>query len=432
MKNKFKYLVKFSLKKKINTKWFKVVNILLCLLLVFLINMDYVIDLFGGKFDEAEKIYVVDYTNNFDMFKNSFQAFSEQLDMGEYEIILDETILDKKDDLEDEVIVVINSSPTDYLTAEVISYDTVSRTTYEIIANALNAVKTNIVLETSGLSYEEITKLTSPVTVKETILDETAKDNETKDTLSSIITTVVIVPFFLLIVTMVQMLGAEINDEKTSRGMEVIISSVPAKMHFLSKVIAALSYVLLQGLLLFGYVFLGLIVRKLFTAGGNTVGIVSMFSDTISLLRDAGVFQLLAKGSVVLIILFVVSFIAYAVVSATLASMTTNNEDFQQLQTPLMIIMLVGYYVALMAVVFDGSIFINIMAYIPLLSVLIAPTLYLMGEMSFISLMGTTFVTIIATYFLYVYGLRIYKVGILNYSSSKLWTKMFGSLKNKN
>jgi len=89
-----------------------------------------------------------------------------------------------------------------------------------------------MVLITSGMSSEEIAKLTSPVNVKETVLNEAAKDNKTKDTLSSIVTTVIIVPFFLLIVTMVQMLGAEINDEKTSRGMEVIISSVPVKMHF--------------------------------------------------------------------------------------------------------------------------------------------------------------------------------------------------------
>ena len=131
------------------------------------------------------------------------------------------------------------------------------------------------------------------------------------------------------------------------------------------------------------------------------------------------------------VLLFVVSFIAYAIVAATLASMTTNIEDFQQLQTPLMIIMLVGYYVALMAVMFDGSIFINILAYIPLLSVMIAPTLYLMGEMTLISLIIATLVTTVVTYFLYKYGLRIYKVGILNYSSSKLWKKMFKSLGNK-
>ena len=42
-----------------------------------------------------------------------------------------------------------------------------------------------------------------------------------------------------------RMIWIEINDEKTSRGMEIIISSVPAKTHFLSKVLAALSYVLI-------------------------------------------------------------------------------------------------------------------------------------------------------------------------------------------
>ena len=164
---------------------------------------------------------------------------------------------------------------------------------------------------------------------------------------------------------------------------------------------------------------------------GNTVVNATMFSEIITMLSDAGIFSLLAKGSIVLIILFIASFIAYAITAAILASMTTNIEDFQQLQTPLMIIMLVGYYVALMSVMFDGSIFIHILSFIPLLSVMVAPTLYLIGEISLLSLALSTLITVIVTYFLYKYGLRIYKVGILNYSSSKLWRKMFKSLGNK-
>ena len=230
---------------------------------------------------------------------------------------------------------------------------------------------------------------------------------------------------------MVQMLGAEINDEKTSRGMEIIISSVPAKTHFISKVIAALSYVLIQGVLLLAFCGIAMLLRSVLATSATSSTTVSMFSEVITMLKSAGIFSLLAKGSIVLIILFVVSFIAYAIAAAILASMTTNIEDFQQLQTPLMIIMMVGYYVALMAVMFDGSIFIEIMAYIPLLSVMIAPTLYLIGEMSLISLALATLLTVVVTYFLYKYGLRIYKVGILNYSSSKLWRKMFKSLGNK-
>ena len=431
MKNKFKYLVTYSLKKKIDTKWFKIVNVLLLILIVFLVNMDYLINLFGGDFEDKEKIYVVDNVGSFNTFSNYFNALASELDNGEYEIILDQDILQDEKEIDDEVVVVLNPSNTEYLAGEIVSFDTVSRTTYEMIVNSMNAVKSELVLNTSGLTPEQIASLTSPVEITERVLNTDAQNNETKENVGAIVTTVLIVPFFILIITMVQMLGAEINDEKTSRGMEIIISSVPAKPHFISKVIAALSYVLIQGVLLLAFCGIAMLLRSVLATSATSSTTVSMFSEVITMLKSAGIFSLLAKGSIVLIILFVVSFIAYAIAAAILASMTTNIEDFQQLQTPLMIIMMVGYYVALMAVMFDGSIFIEIMAYIPLLSVMIAPTLYLIGEMSLLSLALATLLTVVVTYFLYKYGLRIYKVGILNYSSSKLWRKMFKSLGNK-
>ena len=431
MKNKFKYLVKYSLKKKIDTKWFKIVNVLLLILIVFLVNMDYLINLFGGDFEDKEKIYVVDNVGSFNTFSNYFNALASELDNGEYEIILDQDILQDEKEIDDEVVVVLNPSNTEYLAGEIVSFDAVSRTTYEMIVNSMNAVKSELVLNTSGLTPEQIASLTSPVEITERVLNTDAQNNETKENVGAIVTTVLIVPFFILIITMVQMLGAEINDEKTSRGMEIIISSVPAKTHFISKVMAALSYVLIQGVLLLVFCGIAMLLRSVLATSAEATGTVSMFSEVITMLKSAGIFSLLAKGSIVLIILFVVSFIAYAIAAAILASMTTNIEDFQQLQTPLMIIMMVGYYVALMAVMFDGSIFIEIMAYIPLLSVMIAPTLYLIGEMSLLSLALATLLTVVVTYFLYKYGLRIYKVGILNYSSSKLWHKMFKSLGNK-
>ena len=84
MKSKFKYLIKYSLKKKIDTKWFKVVNIILAILLIFLVNMDYIINFFGGDFNSKEKIYVVDNANSYNSFQNYFKSLNEKLDLGEY------------------------------------------------------------------------------------------------------------------------------------------------------------------------------------------------------------------------------------------------------------------------------------------------------------------------------------------------------------
>ena len=79
MKNKFKYLVKYSLKKKIDTKWFKIVNVLLLILLVFLVNMDYLINLFGGDFEDKEKIVVVDEVGSYDTFKTYFNSLAKEM-----------------------------------------------------------------------------------------------------------------------------------------------------------------------------------------------------------------------------------------------------------------------------------------------------------------------------------------------------------------
>ena len=140
---------------------------------------------------------------------------------------------------------------------------------------------------------------------------------------------------------------------------------------------------------------------------------------------------MLLQGLPIILILFIVSFIAYAIVAGVLASMTTSIEDFQQLQTPIMLIIMVGYYLAIMAVQFDGSLFIQIASYIPMLSFLLSPVLYMLGQITMLEMAISTAIMALFTWLIFRYGLRIYKVGILNYSSSKLWKKMFKSLKQK-
>ena len=69
MTSKFKFLLKDSLRKKTTTKSFKIINIILCLIIVVLVNLDGIIKLFGGDFNEVVKIYVVDEVNAYDTFK---------------------------------------------------------------------------------------------------------------------------------------------------------------------------------------------------------------------------------------------------------------------------------------------------------------------------------------------------------------------------
>jgi ABC-type Na+ efflux pump permease subunit len=82
-----------------------------------------------------------------------------------------------------------------------------------------------------------------------------------------------------------------------------------------------------------------------------------------------------------------------------------------------------------MSGLFKGSLFIRIMSYIPLISSMLAPTLYVMGEITIFDLIGSIILLIGVIYLLIKYGLRIYKVGILNYSGNDLWKKIFKAVK---
>ena len=60
MKNKFKFLTKDSIKKKVCTKSFKIINLILLIIIVGLINLDSIVKLFGGDFEDKINVYVID------------------------------------------------------------------------------------------------------------------------------------------------------------------------------------------------------------------------------------------------------------------------------------------------------------------------------------------------------------------------------------
>ncbi len=439
MKTKLKFLIKQSLNKKIKTKWFKVANIIIALFLIGLTNIDRIITLFGGDFEEKRQVYVLDDTNTYPIFENLLGQISESVgESKNFEVTKTEESLEKlKQDLNkdnDNIIIWMKSDDTEYMKVDVISYDPIDTITYQMIFSTLNQVKSNIVLEKSGLTESEIGSITNPVNINKTVTNEEAENAESKDMISSGLILIFIVPFFFLITMLTQMIGAEINDEKSTRGMEIIISNVSPKVHFLSKIYSSTLFVVIQGGLLLLYGVVAYLIRSLISASGAlsvSSDVAKQVTDLFQMIKDSGVLELLLKGLPIMIVLFITSFLLYAILAGVLASMTTSIEDYQQLQTPLMIVLLVGYYIAIMASQFDGALFIKIISYVPLLSFLVAPVIFMLGQTTLLELGISTIICIAFCVLFFRYGLRIYKVGILNYSSNKLWKKIFKSVKQK-
>lgn len=432
MSNKLKFLTKMSLNKKIKTKWFLVANGLFLLLIVGLINIDSIIKLFGGKFEQEQQILVIDEVGVMNEFKAIYDSYSEKMmntnkgSIIKYEGTYDEGV--EEVSTLDKLLLVISKDEENYLKAKLVSNENVGTMTNAVINASLATVKNELVVKKYNITNEMMNEMNSMVEVQNVSLSD--KDTE-NDMMTSTILEIIMFPLFMLIMFLVQMIGAEVNEEKSTRSMEIIISNVSPKTHFISKVLASNLFVLIQGGLVLLFAFIGLSIRY-FMSGGNLLGSfdgeIQQVIDSISL---TGVTNTLTYMIPIIIVMVILTFLAYSLLAGILASMTTNQEDFQQLQAPIVIVSLIGFYLSMMAGLFKGSIFIKIMSYIPFVSAMLSPTLYLMGEVGLVDL-GISIILLVGTIYLLIkYGLRIYKVGILNYSQSGLWKKMFRAMKDK-
>lgn len=437
MKNKLKFLINMSLKRKIKTKWFVLANIFLAILIVGVANIDHIITFFGGDFDKTTKIYVIDNTNTYDIFKSSIDAGFKLTEDSKYEVIkydktkeeITEEIKNNEDE-KDSIALVFDYDEENIIKVSMITHGFVDTLNMTLINSAVNSVKTYLAVEKFEISEEELLALNTPVTIERTVLDE-EKDSaeENMEMIMSAVFPVIILPFFMLVIFLVQMIGAEVNDEKTTRGMEIIIGNVSPQVHFFSKCIAGNLFILIQGSLLLLYGFLGFISRSFF---GDVSGIGDVFNQVTGMMNELFTPSFVSSLKYIIplvLILMILTFIGYSLLAGILASMTTNTEDFQQLQTPIMLISLLGYYLAIIADGFKGSIIINILGYVPFISAILSPSLLVMGEFTVIDVLISMVLMIVVIYLLIKYGLKIYKVGILNYSSDKLWRKMFKALK---
>ena len=436
MKDKLLFLTKFSLDKKIKSKWFIVTNIILLVLVVGLANIDSIIKLFGGDFNEKTEILVIDNTNiSYDKLNEnylSYQKYTEDIkntEMKKYNKSRDEAIKKIKD--KDNILIEINKDDTNFIKATITSDGGIDAIVLQMLTTSLNNLKSNIAMNYYNISDEMLNSINNPIVIDRVKLDENKTNDEMLELVMSVVFPIVLLPFFMLTMFLVQMIGAEINEEKTTKGMEIIISNVPAHIHFASKLIASNVFVLLQAIILFFDGIVALFIRFL-TGSGNVSNIASTLNveKITNTVTESGILDRVGSVIPITIVLMLLTFIAYSLLAGILASMTTNLEDFQQLQTPIVIISLAGFYLSMMATMFDGSIFIKIVSYIPFISAMLTPALLLLGQVGVIDVIISFGLLIFAIYLLYKYGMRIYKVGILNYSSNGLWKKMFKAMKN--
>lgn len=399
---KLKFLILYGLKKRLLKKSFLISNIIIGLLTILIINLPTIIGLFENDdyafvriayvVDEASLGYIsqLDETLNQGLEEDIFIFYETQESMkdaffeqNEYDILL--------------MIQFDNGRLNLDLYRFETTYDTVITQTIQFLD-----------------VFSQNQAYVPPVI--DSFLPDDYEDpfiNEIISGISSVFT----LPLFLIMTFGIQFVGVDIIEEKSSKAIETIISSVRANIHFLSKIIASLIFITIQSLLLIIYGSIGTLI-------GNQTSSVTGVS-TASLTEVFVEYFPNWQGILIVTASFIfVGALLYLVIAALTAAISTTQEDYQTFQGPIMIMLVIGFYISIFASAAGGDTLLRIASFIPFFAPMTAPVAFAAGLLTPLEVILALLILIITTIGVIVLVTPIYKVAILSYEQTKLFKRL--------
>ncbi len=409
--NKFKYLVTFGLKKRVWRKAFIITNAILGIAILLIVNIPALIDIFGPDHEQPDPFQVIvinDTTDQtYDLSGSIDTYINNEFIEDSYEI-KGTTYEDSDDFWDDEDVDILLIFSGDLQSPDIDMYIKPSHTQSHLVNNIQRFLN-----DYQGIEYANF-NLIEP--------DQNGEDDngrlapEDRMFIEGIVS-ILFLPMFMLIVFATQFLGVDIIEEKSSKAIETIIASVPAKVHFLSKITASVGFLFIQGSLLIIYGLLGAGLGRMMASTVDTEAL-SLFAELSTRIPDWPILLVLA------ILFMLVGTVLFLTLSALIASIATTQEDYQQFQAPLVLILISGFYIGIFLPMMGADNLIKIASFIPLFSPFVGPIAFATGVTSLWHALVSLLILML-TVILFMYLISpIYKVAILSYEETKFFRRI--------
>lgn len=401
--NNFWIILSHTYFSKLKTKSFIITTILTALLIVGLTNMSKIIDFFNQDEDQKIQVAVIDETNEL------FTPLKDQLKVNKSDIQIE---LYKGTVAEAEKAV----EKDDYIGLLVLSFnqEQLPEATYKAMSIAdsslsselqqyLQQLKTQLAASKINLTQDQLNKLYEPISFSKMALEKNAKSEEELDQARGLVYVLLFIIYFAVLMY-ASMIAMEVATEKSSRVMEILISSVSPVKQMFAKIIgvALLSLTQMGIILLVGFYF----VKKNLDSMQGDLSAFFGFSDIpFSTIIYALVFLLLG-------------YFLYATLAAFLGSLVSRIEDVQQMIMPMTMLVVAGFMIAMFGLGQPDKSFVTIASYIPFFTPMIMfMRVGMLTLPTWEPILGIV-ILVISIIILAIFGARVYKGGVLMYGRS--------------
>lgn len=398
--NKFWIVLFHTYFSKLKTKSFIITTAVMLVLLIGLGNITKIIELFD---DSKQTIGVVDQTGTvFEEIKLEMSAIDTNVEIKAFKTENEA----KKRIVSEELTgyLLIESDPQEILKG-VYKANTLTDTTISSqLSGVLSQIKARIVANELQLSEKQIRALNTPAAFKTVAFKENAKTEEELNATRGLVYIILFVIYFSVLMY-ANMIATEVATEKTSRVMEVLISSVSPIEQMFGKILGIALLSITQMLLFFGGGYLA-VKRSLSDMNEGFFSVMGFGDTKISTIIYAMIFTLLG-------------YLLYATLAACLGSIVSRVEDVQQAVTPMMLLIVAAFMLAMFGLGNPSATYITFTSFFPFFTPMLMFLRVGMLDVPFWEVSLSIVILLVSIAVLAVFGARVYKGGVLMYGSSK-------------
>ncbi|MEI3614314.1 ABC transporter permease [Pseudogracilibacillus sp. SO30301A] len=401
--NNFWIVLSHTYFSRLKSKAFIISTLIILLFLVGVANLQSIIQIFTGE-DDTEKVLVIDEPGQlFTPLESGVSHVDEDIELILYEKSVEKGKTAVQEGEFDALLVLEldeNNLPIATYYENNASFSFIEAT----LEQQLQQIKTTIAAEQAGFDEATIESIYEQVAFEKIALDEDTKTEEELNQARGIVYVMLFV-LYMAVIIYGQMIAMDVATEKSSRVMEILISSASPVTHMFAKIIGIALLGLTQ-IILFFVVGYSLMSSKINTLSGEFFEVFGFSQGSISIYLYA-------------ILFFILGYFLYATIAAMLGSLVSRVEDVQQLLMPMVMLIVIAFIIAMVGSGMPEAKFITITSFIPFFTPMIMFLRIGMLDVPIWEVILSVGILVGTIILLAILGARIYRGGVLMYGPSR-------------
>jgi ABC-2 type transport system permease protein len=396
--NKFWLITSHTYLTKLKTKVFLISTILILAFMLVLVNFESIIESFEG--DEETKVAIIDESGELlddlrllsSTGDSLIEPYSQTLEEGKSQVLQGEY----------EALVTINLNNEGLPEATYYAKNITDAELQMEVQQKLQQLKVTIATAQLGIDGAAMAEVFSPIALDKIAIDDSGKSEEEMNQARGIVYMMVTL-LYIAVLMYGSLIATDVATEKSSRVMEILVSSVSPITHMFAKIVGIALLGLTQ-IAIFALIAIVMLQSKQDQIGG----LIESFG-----LHNASL-SILLYG----VLFFVLGYLLYATLAAMLGSLVSRVEEANQMITPIMMLIVVAFFLAIFGMNVPESQIVTITSYIPFFAPMLMFIRIGLLEIPIWEVFLSVGILVGTIILFAIIGAKVYKGGVLMYGNS--------------